>query len=293
VSETAEIPSTSESVAEIEPVKGSLLTVLRQLLATLLSAAWPGLGHLVLGQVSKGMLLSASFVVLLSCFWPLRMLRYYPGFFVLYCGWLLLGLYSSCSAQLALDSQTGRRISKWWFAITIPSVLIIISIIGGSVTRASGFRSFEVPSTSMEPTIQHGDRIVVDSWAFRTKMPQYRDVVVCYRSKTYFIKRIIGMGVDTIEDRDGSVLVNGNVVNESYIQHWRTGSVTDWQEQGNTWMQNFGPVSIPNGRYFVLGDNRDESLDSRSPEFGLIDQESVIGRVLYICSTARGGGRVR
>jgi signal peptidase I len=239
------------------------------------------------------MILSASFVALLCCFWPLRLLRYYPGFLALYCGWLLLTLYSSCSTELLPHSRTGFRTSKWWFTVTIPGALLIASMTGACVTLASGFRSFEVPSTSMEPTIQRGDRIVVDARAFRSGLPQYRDVVVFYRDRAYFVKRIIGMGGDTIEGRNGSILVKGSILNESYIQHSHAGSVANWQEQKNDWMQNFGPLTVPNGKYFVAGDNRDVSLDSRSPEFGLVDQASVIGRVLYVYSAARREGQVR
>jgi signal peptidase I len=293
VTEETEI-TTSGPAPDAETAHGSsLLATSRSLVLTIGSAALPGFGHLMLGQIPSGMVLFASFGALLCGFWPLRLLRYYPGFFVLYCGWLALSLYSSWSTQVMPHPRAGLRVSKWWFVLTIPSALVVVSVLGAGVTRASGFRDFQVPSTSMEPTIQHGDRIVVDDRAFRAAVPQYRDVVVWYRDQTYFIKRVIGMGGDTVEGRDGSILVNGNALNESYIQHSRAGSVTDWQEQGNSWMQNFGPVTVPSGKYFVLGDNRDESLDSRSPEFGLVDRASVIGRVLYVYSAARQGGRVR
>ncbi len=239
------------------------------------------------------MILFASFVALLCCFWPLRLLRYYPGYLGLYCCWLLLNLYSSCSTQLILHPRTGVRTSKWWFALTIPSPLVIISIIGIGVTRASGFRSFGIPSTAMEPTIQRGDQIVVDTHAFRVGTPQYRDVVVFSWNQTYAVKRIIGMAGDTIEGRDGSILLKGNVLNESYIQHSRAGSVSGWQEEGNDWMWNFGPATIPSGKYFVMGDNREISLDSRSPEFGLVDRASLTGRVLYVANAARREGPIR
>jgi signal peptidase I len=145
----------------------------------------------------------------------------------------------------------------------------------------------------MEPTIQRGDRIVTDMRAYFTHVPQYRDVIVFYTDRTYFVKRVVAMGGDTIEGKKGRIFVNARLMNESYIQHSQAGLPVNWKTLGNDPTQNFGPVTVPAGKYFVLGDNRDVSLDSRSPEFGFVDRSSVIGKVLYIFSTARQGARVQ
>ena len=266
---------------------------MRQLGFALLSAACPGIGDMLLGRIAKGMLLTALFAALLSCFWPLRLLRYYTGFLVLFGSWFALTLYACCSVQCTADTRTERRPSKWWFALTLPLSLIIVSIAGGAVTRISGFRSFQVPSTSMESTIQRGDRIVVDARAYAVSPPQYRDVIVIYKDGTFFVKRLIGMSGDTVEGKNGGIILNGNLLNESYVQHSRAGFPVDWSSLGRESMETFGPVNVGNGKYFVLGDNRDVSLDSRSPEFGLIDQSSVVGKVLYIYNAGRDGLRVR
>lgn len=274
-------------------LKSSRLATIRHLLVIPLSAAWPGVGHFLLGQVGTGMVLSALFAGLLCCFWPLRLLRYYAGFVTVFMGWIALALYSSCGAQLITNVKTGTRLSKCWLLFTIPVALVVVSLVGAGATRASGFRSFAVPSTSMEPTIQRGDRIVVDTRAFKRLPPQYRDVIVCFRDRTFFIKRIIAIDGDSIEGRSGNIFVNGTLMNESYIEHSRAASTVGLDLVGNPWMQTFGPVTVPSGKYFVLGDNRDVSLDSRSPEFGLLDRSSITGKVLYIYSTRREGARVR
>ena len=239
------------------------------------------------------MLLSAAFVGLLTCFWPLRLLRYYAGFLGLYCGWTVLALYSSCSAQLIPNTRTGTRLAKWWFAVTLPASLIVLSLMGAAVTRAAGFRALENPSTSMEPTIQRGDHFIVDMRAFRAKEPQYQDVIVFYRDHTYFIKRLVAMSGDSIEGKNGGIVINGSLMNESYVEHSRAGSSVDWQALGTDPLQNFGPVEVPSGKYFVLGDNRDVSLDSRSRHVGFVDRNSVVGKVLYIYRSTREGTRVR
>ena len=265
----------------------------RHLFASLLSALCPGSGHLILSRWAPGMLLSAIFVGLLCCFWPLRLLRYYWGLMIVFCSWFALAGYASGSAQLSPDRKTGTRISKWWLALTLPAALFIASLTGAVVTRVSGFRSFEVPSTSMEPTIQRGDHIVVDTHAFRSRAPHFQDVIVCQRNHTFFIKRVIGVGGSTLQGRNDGILLDGQLINESYIQHSETPAAANWQALGEDPAGNFGPVKVPPGKYFVMGDNRDVSLDSRSPGFGLVDGTSILGTVLYVYRTSREGARIR
>jgi signal peptidase I len=75
----------------------------------------------------------------------------------------------------------------------------------------------------------------------------------------------------------GNVSLNGTDLNESYVEH--TGEPTDD-------LMNFGPLTIPPHKLFFMGDNRDLSLDSRMPEFGLIDESAVLGKALYIVTPA-------
>jgi len=82
--------------------------------------------------------------------------------------------------------------------------------------------------------------------------------------------------------KDGAIIVNGNRMEEAYIQHLGNPPAQ---------LNEFGPVNIPPGKLFVMGDNRDVSFDSRMPEFGLVDEQSVAGRALYIVgSTSQRDG---
>lgn len=249
----------------------------------------------MLRQFPKGMILSALFVGLLCGFWPLRLPRYYAGFVTLLSGWAILGIYSTCSSQLIRNPKTERPVSKWWFVLTVPAALAIVSLAGTAATRASGFRIFINPSTSMEPTIQLGDRFLVDTRAYRFNPPQYQDVVVSYRDRDqlFIVKRVIGMGGDTLAGRTDTIEVNNSLINESYIQHSRTPSEINWVALGYDSTESFGPVTVPAGKYFVMGDNRDVSIDSRSSEFGFIDRRSIIGKVLYVYRSEREGVRIR
>jgi signal peptidase I len=245
----------------------------------------------MLGQLSKGMVLSAMFVLLICGFWPLRLPRYYAGFAGLGLSWILLGVCSACSAQLIRSPKSGDRLSKWWFAFTLPVAFLIVSLTARGIVRASGFAAFDSPSTSMEPMIQKGDRIVVDIRAYHASLPQYQDVIVFRRTDDFAVKRIIAMGGNTIEGRAGQILLSGNLINESYVEHSKAQRQSEPSD--DDWMQSFGPITIPPNKYFVMGDNRDISLDSRSTDFGLVDRAAILGRVLYVSNAARQGGRIR
>lgn len=256
----------------------------RTLLAALLSAILPGSGQLLLGQRRKGTILLGILVVLLFCFWPLRVLRSYPGLLVIFWCWIVLYVYAACSAGLARHLSPTERPSKWRLVLVLPITLVTMSLIGAGVTRLSGFRSFLVPSRSMENTIREGDRIVADMNCYRSRHPGNRELIIFEKDRIFFIKRVIGRDGDSVEGRGGMVFVNGQTLTENYVQH--TGQPPEW-------MNDFGPTVVPAGKYFVMGDNRDVSLDSRSPDFGLVPAGSVVGKPLYVLGSNRDGTAVR
>ncbi|MFZ0772642.1 MAG: signal peptidase I [Candidatus Sulfotelmatobacter sp.] len=258
----------------------------RHLFAALFSALVPGAGQLFLGQRRKAVNLLLIFAALLVGFWPLRFLRFYTGFLLLYCCWIALYLYAVCSAHRSRDARTGARPSSWWLVVILPLTVLTLSLLGAIVTRAAGFRSFKVPSTSMEKTIVQGDQIVADMRYYHSRSPDREDVVLFERQGTVFIKRVIAIGSDTIQGKGGDVFVNGTKIFEPYIQHTSQSWAPDWTV-------NFGPVKVENGDYFVMGDNRDFSLDSRSPNFGIVDRGSVVGKPLYVFDTDRPGKGIR
>jgi len=254
----------------------------RRLLAVLFSAFVPGTGQLFLGERRKAGVLLIMFAAVLVAFWPLRLLRFYAGFVALFSAWTTLYIYAVASAQLLRHLPHSERPSKWWLAATLPLTFLTLSLLGAAVTRASGFRSFSIPSTSMEKTLRQGDHFVVDT---RSRRPARRDVVIFFRNHTFFVKRVIAIGGDSIEGQNGVILVDGKVMDEPYVQHV--------EAEPAVWMNNFGPIAIPSGECFVMGDNRDVSLDSRSSEFGLVDDSLVIGKPLYVFGSDSVGRSIR
>ena len=149
-----------------------------------------------------------------------------------------------------------------YFAVIVGLTYFIITYVGQR-TMVSG--------DSMETTLSNGDNLIVDKLSYRFRDPERFDIIVFpykYEEKTYYIKRIIGMPGETIQIIDGYVYIDGELL-ESDIY-------------GNEVMEyaNLAATPIPLGEdeYFVLGDNRNHSSDSRDPSVGVLTREDLIGR---------------
>ena len=134
----------------------------------------------------------------------------------------------------------------------------------------------KIKGSSMEPDFHDGEFLLTDKVTYRFGKPKRDDVIVFKAppdDSDEFIKRIIGVPNDTINIQSGKVYLNGNVINEPYLaQNTYTSSGTFAKENV--------PFTIPNDFYFVMGDNREHSFDSRN--FGLINKSKITGRAWVI-----------
>lgn len=151
---------------------------------------------------------------------------------------------------------------------TILYLLVVVALTFLFV-RYVGQRT-HVNGSSMNVTLEDGDNLIVDKISYRFKDPERFDIIVFpyqYKEDTYYIKRIIGLPGETVQVIDGMVYIDGELLDESY-----------GKEVMNSAGVALNPIELGEDEYFVLGDNRNNSSDSRDPSVGNIQKEQIIGK---------------
>lgn len=166
--------------------------------------------------------------------------------------------------------------------------IIIVALILAGIIRTFIVQPYYIPSGSMMDTLLVGDRVLVTKFSygihipfiedeiFSISEPQRGDIIVFpfpENPKLDYIKRVVGIPGDTIEIRNKQLYRNGELVKEDYIQH--TDPFVD-----ATRRDNMPQVTVPEGKLFVMGDNRDDSMDSRFWQF--VDKKKVWGKAQMI-----------
>ena len=147
--------------------------------------------------------------------------------------------------------------------------LLVIVLLTWVIVTFVGQRT-KVDGHSMEPTLSDGDNLIVDKLSYRFRDPERYDIIVFpyqHAENTYYIKRIIGLPGDTVQVIDGYMYINGKKLDEHY---------------GAEVMEDPGiaaePIKLGDDEYFVLGDNRNHSSDSRVTSVGVLTRDMLIGR---------------
>lgn len=168
---------------------------------------------------------------------------------------------------------------------------IIIAMILALFIRTFIIQAFKIPSGSMLPTLLIGDHLLVNKFIYGIRVPftgkilipitdpEKGDVVVFKYPKDRsidYIKRVVGVPGDTVEIRDKKVYVNGEAAKDPHA-HISSPLVLSYS---NSPRDNFGPVLVPEERIFVMGDNRDNSYDSRF--WGFVDQKDILGKAFIL-----------
>jgi signal peptidase I len=172
------------------------------------------------------------------------------------------------------------RVAVDWIVTLAVAVVVVLTV---KVEVANPYR---IPSSSMEPTLRcarpaagcdasFSDRVIANRLAYRFRDPHRGDIVVfeappaakqrCTEGGT-FVKRLIGLPGEVVSERDGQVYVDGRQLHEPYVQAWRRDHITQ------VWPR------VPKGQYFMMGDNRADSCDSR--QWGTVPRHNLIGPVL-------------
>lgn len=147
--------------------------------------------------------------------------------------------------------------------------IVIVVILSLGIITFIGQRT-KVSGHSMETTLSDGDNLIVDKISYRFRDPERFEIIVFpfqYEEHTYYIKRIIGLPGETVQVIDGYVYINGEMLDENY---------------GLEVMDDPGiaaePITLGEDEYFVLGDNRNHSSDSRDPAVGVLHRDDIMGR---------------
>lgn len=171
-----------------------------------------------------------------------------------------------------------RQVREW-------TVIVVVAVLIAVVVRAFLLQQFYISGPSMEPTMFQDNRVLVEKLSYRFRDPRRGEVVVFDRATVAgntvqhddLIKRVIGVPGDRVEIRSCDVVVNGSVISEPYLDQVTAGN-EDPVERCR--MTDMGEVIVEEDHYFVMGDNRVESFDSRA--FGTIRADIILGRAVAI-----------
>ena len=268
--------SPAPTVEAAQPPRSRLVAVLLTLIA-------PGSGHVYAGRVRRGLLVLATMLVPHAIM--IAGARLVPPSFMAITAFagvlalLLLAVYLFAVIDAFRIARRPGAATKWYavvaavLAVWLAGFAMTLAI--KAVTPYQPWRTFTVPSSSMEPTLRLGDWFIADTHYFRTHEPARGDVVV-YRlpsdPSTIYVKRIVGLAGDRVQFRDGRVIVNGKTITEPYI---RAGDP-------KMTLNNTTEYVVPPGHFFAAGDNRANSADSRMQSHGFVPVQNLVGRATEI-----------
>lgn len=158
---------------------------------------------------------------------------------------------------------------------------LVIAVILAIIIRMFVVEAFKIPSGSMKPTLLIGDHLLVNKFIYKFGEPNRGDIIVFKYPddpSRNFIKRIIGVGGDTIQIRDKIIYINGEPQDELYIQHVDSKIYPSEYSPRD----NFGPITVAPNSYFMMGDNRDSSLDSRFWKNRFVNRRAIVGKAFII-----------
>jgi len=248
-------------------------------LAVFLSRILPGLGHLYLRKPVPGVLFLVGTLVVTG------LEKRWPATLLISASWLGL-----CCYDAYRRSPAPREPDRSAIRLLAACVAALALFWGGlgAFLREGVIQAFRVSSQSMAPDLQNGDLLFVAKGPWKT--PRRGDIVV-FRyppdPSKQFVKRVVGVPGDVLEMTDKTLILNGRPAAERYVVH-RDPAV---RPSGYDARDNFGPLRIGAAQYFVLGDNRDDSNDSRF--FGPVRADRVDGRAFKIYWPPSRAGPVR
>jgi len=259
-------------------------------LAAVLALAASGLGQLYNGQLWKAVLyFTTPLALVVLSFLGLSFGGGAALCLALFVAAFVVRLASVVDAVISASSQSTSYELKFYNRLIVYVAVVAVAYVAALAIRVSVVEAMWVPSGAMLPTIQIGDHLVVNKLRYGVhsplggrqtvqRRPLERDDIVLFTSpvdrKVDLIQRVIAIAGDTVEVRNKKLLINGEPVPDPHA------AFTDPNGRATVPRDNFGPVTVPVGKFFVMGDNRDQSYDSR--HWGFADTADVKGQAAFV-----------
>lgn len=239
----------------------------------------PGAGYLYVGRPQYAVkLLAFMFGSLFFICWTRLILVpwsfYLLGAILVLVPILIAPLHAAIIARRVRKAPVRHFNRLWIYVAYVAALYALFAVLSQNRAALLGYEPFRIPSSSMAPTIEKGDFILANSWAYRQAAPQRGDLVVLHRGQAadaHYLKRIVAIPGDTVAIKSGQLLINGDGVTETYLHPPR---------QVRPYGREFPPTELGPDQYFLLGDNRDNSADSRM--WGPLRRDQIEAKAVYI-----------
>jgi signal peptidase I len=254
-------------------------------LAGVLGFLFPGMGQLYNHQPRKGLFLAGISLALGMTMVKTRLLFGFSTMVATLLTVIIWKFFVGAEAAYAAAAGKGPEPTIPLPRITNPFLAIVffVATLFPSVDQLkseTGFAAFKIASTSMCPTLCLGERVVADKHAYKDERPGHGDIIFFKHasSDALFVKRVIGVAGDIVAPGSGgTILVNGQPFKSPV-----PCTPFTWQKKEPGDYSVFQSTIVPDGSFFVVGDNLTNSFDSRLPDFGPVTQDMIRGRPLYI-----------
>ena len=254
--------------------------------AALLSFFTIGLGHIYAGEAKKGIILYTlslvGYLVMLAAPQTIKVnILILICFFFVALSYFVFCLFDAAkAARKKSASYSLRKFNKWYVYLLcfITANMIIQPVLTGGI-KEQLVKAYKIPSGTMTPTLLIGDYIFVDRFVYKNNKPKRGDVVVFEFPKdpsSDFIKRVVAIGGDLVEIKDKKLFIDEVQQEENAAIHQDKSIFPESQGPRD----NFGPVTVPENSVFVMGDNRDNSFDSRF--WGFVDESKIKGKAISV-----------